>query len=81
MVAIKPRSKPRPEEGKSIQPNEQLERLTNLVALLLVKGESQSEKIRTLVAVGYSGPEIAQLIGTTTNAVNVALHRIRQKKA
>lgn len=79
MAAKKPRARSTPEPGNG-QPTEQLERLTNLVALLLVKGESQSEKIRTLAAVGYSGPEIAHLLGTTANAVNVALHRIRKGK-
>ena len=75
----KPKGKSTQEPG-NFQPTEQFERLTNLVALLLVKGESQSEKIRTLAAVGYSASEIAHLLGTTANAVNVALHRIRQKK-
>jgi DNA-directed RNA polymerase specialized sigma24 family protein len=79
MAARKPRARST-QEPANIEPTEQLERLTNLVALLLVKGESQSEKIRTLAAVGYSAPEIAHLLGTTANAVNVALHRIRQKK-
>jgi DNA-binding CsgD family transcriptional regulator len=56
-----------------------LQRLTNLVALLLVKGESQTEKIRTLATAGYSNTEIASLLGTTANSVNVALHRLRKK--
>ncbi len=80
MASRKPRDKSKP-AVESTQSNQQLERLTNLVALLLVKGESQSEKIRTLAAVGYSAPEIAHMLGTTANAVNVALHRIRQRKA
>jgi len=55
-----------------------LTRLTNLVALLLVKGEPQSEQIRTLAAAGYGNSEIAGLLGLTPNAVNVALHRLRR---
>ena len=33
-------------------------RLTNLVALLLVKGENQTEKIKTLSAAGYPVGEL-----------------------
>jgi DNA-directed RNA polymerase specialized sigma24 family protein len=57
-----------------------LERLTRLVALLLVKGEPQAEQIRTLAAAGYGNSEIASLLGLTPNAVNIAMHRIRRKR-
>lgn len=57
-----------------------LERLTNLVALLLVKGEPQADQIRTLAGAGYGNSEMATLLGLTPNAVNVALHRIRRKR-
>ena len=56
-----------------------LDRLTDLVALLLVKGESQPEKIRCLDAVGYTPGEIASLLGVTPNAVRVALHRLKKR--
>ena len=55
-------------------------RLTRLLALLVVKGESQAEKIQMLSAVGFANTEIAELLGTTANAINVALHRLRTKK-
>ena len=55
-------------------------RLSDLVALLLVKGEPQNEKCRMLSVAGYSAPEIAALVGMTANAVNVALHRLRKNK-
>lgn len=57
-----------------------LTRLTNLVALLVVKGESQADQIRTLAAAGFGNSEIAGLLGLTPNAVNVALHRLRRRK-
>jgi DNA-binding NarL/FixJ family response regulator len=57
-----------------------LSRLTNLVALLLVKGEPQPDQIRTLAAAGYRNNEIASLLGLTPNAVNVALHRLRRSR-
>lgn len=56
------------------------DRLTNLVALLLVKGEPQVDQIRTLAAAGFSNTEIAQLLGLTANNVNVALHRLRKRQ-
>lgn len=58
----------------------QIERIMGLLALLLVKGEKQPDKIRALAAVGFQNMEIARLLGVTSNTVNVALHRIRKKK-
>lgn len=68
-------------KGESVNAGEagSLGRLTDLVALLLVKGESQPEKIRCLDAVGYTPAEIASLLGTTPNAVSIALHRLKKK--
>ena len=60
--------------------NEQMEKLTRLLALLVVKGESQPEKIKLLAGAGFTNIEIAQLLGLTGNAVNVALHRLRSKR-
>jgi DNA-directed RNA polymerase specialized sigma24 family protein len=57
-----------------------LDRLTNLAALLLVKGEPKPEQIRILAAAGFGNSEIATLLGLTSNAVNVALHRSRRKQ-
>lgn len=57
-----------------------LRRLTDLVALLLIKGESQIEKFRLLAAAGYSATEIASMVGCSANAVSVALHRLKKKK-
>ena len=65
------------EAGSSTQ---QLDRLTRLLALLVIKGESQSEKIQLLSGAGFANTEIAQLLGVTANAVNVTLHRLRSKK-
>lgn len=58
----------------------QLEKITRLLALLAVKGESQPEKIKVLSGAGFSNVEIAELLGLTPNAVNVALHRVRAKR-
>jgi hypothetical protein len=63
----------------SLAGEDPLHRLTNLVALLLVKGEPQPDQIRILAAAGYRNTEIAALLGLTSNAVKVALYRMRSK--
>lgn len=55
-------------------------RIADLVALLLVKGESQPEKVRSLAAVGYTPSEISGLLGITANAVSITLHRLKKAK-
>jgi hypothetical protein len=57
-----------------------LARLTNLVALLLVKGEPQPDQVNTLLRAGFTNTEIARLLGMTPNAANVAIHRLRKKR-
>lgn len=79
MVARK-KAKKSPAAGQSEGGTPQLERLTRLLALLVVKGESQAEKIQLLSGAGFANTEIADLLGLTPNAVNVALHRLRSKK-
>jgi DNA-directed RNA polymerase specialized sigma24 family protein len=59
---------------------DQVERLIKLLALLLIKGEPQSDQLRTLVGAGFSNTEISRLLGLTPNAVNVALHRMRKRE-
>lgn len=54
-----------------------LERIVNLAALLVVRGESQESKIRTLSGAGFSPSEIANLLGTTSNTVSVTLSKAR----
>lgn len=71
--------KAKPNEIESPSIGTDIRRLTNVAALLLVKGESQPEKIRALAAAGYSNTEIATLLGITANAVAITLHRLRAK--
>ncbi len=61
-------------------PERQIGRVANLLALLLVKGELQPEKIRVLSAVGYANTEIAELLGMTANAITVSLYQQRRRK-
>ena len=52
---------------------------TRLIAIGLVNGKPQKEQIRLLSIAGMSPKEIADLIGTTPNTVNVALSTLRKK--
>jgi hypothetical protein len=57
------------------------ERLTNLLAMLLVKDlEMQADKISLLSRAGFKTPEIAGLLGTTTNTVSVQVSNEKRKK-
>lgn len=57
-----------------------LETLTKLMAIALVNGKNQKEQIRLLSMAGIGPKEIADLIGTTPNTVNVALTSLRKGK-
>lgn len=57
---------------------DQLARIANLLALLLVRGEGQADKILTLSAAGYSPAEIAGMLGTTSNAVSVTVYKAKK---
>jgi transcriptional regulator len=54
-----------------------LERIVNLAALFVVRGESQQNQILTLSGAGFSSSEIANLLGTTANTVSVTLSKER----
>lgn len=56
------------------------ERLTNILALLLVKGEPPNDQLIILSSLGYSNNEIAKLLNIKPNSVKVALFRIRKQK-
>ncbi len=58
----------------------QLERIANLLALLVTHGKPQMEQIAVLSGAGYSSAEIAQLVGTTRNTVSVALSQMKSRK-
>jgi DNA-binding NarL/FixJ family response regulator len=74
-------SQKRKAESTSDQPVPSgLSRLTNLIALLLIKGEPQPDQVSALVRAGFSNTEIAGLLGMTPNAVNVAVHRLRRSR-
>jgi hypothetical protein len=57
----------------------ELKKMNTLLALLVTKGNSQSEKIEMLSRVGFTPKEIADYIGTTSNTVSVALNAMKKK--
>jgi DNA-directed RNA polymerase specialized sigma24 family protein len=80
-VVPRNKAKKSPAGARSESGAPQLDRLIRLLALLVVKGEPQAEKIQHLSGAGFANTEIAILLGLTPNAVNVALHRLRSKKS
>jgi CRP-like cAMP-binding protein len=55
-------------------------RLVNLLGMLLVRDKKQTEQITLLNQVGFRPVEIAALLGTTPNTVNVELSNQRRQK-
>lgn len=58
----------------------QLRRVANLLGLLATKDMSETERVGTLNAAGFSNVEIANLLGKDTNAVGVALFNYKRAK-
>lgn len=57
-----------------------LNQLTKLSAIQLVMGKPQRQQIALLDAAGFAPKDIADLLATTRNTVNVVLHSIRKTK-
>jgi DNA-directed RNA polymerase specialized sigma24 family protein len=58
----------------------ELRLIKRLLAQNLLVGESQTKQIAKLNAIGFKPKEIAEILGTTANTVNVALNRQRKSK-
>ncbi|MGH9739507.1 MAG: hypothetical protein ACRD4X_13125 [Candidatus Acidiferrales bacterium] len=59
------------------------ERISRLLAGLLlrdIEDGDQLRKIARLKACGFGNSEIAEMLGTTANTINVAVHSLRRKK-
>jgi DNA-directed RNA polymerase specialized sigma24 family protein len=57
----------------------ELRRITKLLVLIATKDQKQKDQIRLLDSMKFQPKEIAELLGTTSNTVNVALHSMRKK--
>jgi len=58
-----------------------LEKIIRLLAITAVQGRRQKEQIKMLSQAGFEPREIADLLGTTSNTVRVALVAIRKERS
>ncbi len=58
----------------------ELKTIKKLLAYNLVTGIKQTEQISKLNSMGFQQKEIAEILGTTSNTVNVALNRLKKSK-
>lgn len=59
--------------------SKKIDTFNRLLAISLVNGKRQRDQIRLLSVAGMGPKEIADLIGTTPNTVNVALTALRKE--
>lgn len=69
---------PAPSAEQSVGLEAAFHRIANLLALALTKGESETGKVQTMTAAGYSIAEVAQLLGKKPNTVSAILYAARQ---
>jgi hypothetical protein len=58
---------------------ERLDKLIRIVALSSIKGLTSTEKISLLHQAGFGPKDIADIVGTTSNVVNVRLSEMRKR--
>jgi DNA-directed RNA polymerase specialized sigma24 family protein len=59
---------------------QEFKEIAQLLAILVKRDTLQSTVIKEMGEVGMSPKRIAELLGTSTNTVNVALHHARKNK-
>lgn len=59
----------------------ELKMIKKLLAQNLLSEATQTEQISKLNSIGFQPKEIAEILGTTSNTVNVALNRLRKSMA
>lgn len=59
-----------------------LERIGRILAGILLKdvGDDQTQKIALLKGCGFANVEIAKMLGTSANNVNVRVHSLRKRR-
>jgi DNA-directed RNA polymerase specialized sigma24 family protein len=68
------------EERQLNEITKRLDRLIRIVALSSTKGYTSTERIYLLSQAGFGPKEIAEMIGTTQNVVNVRLSEMRKRR-
>jgi DNA-directed RNA polymerase specialized sigma24 family protein len=56
----------------------ELQQIKKLLVVLCTKNQAQKEQIKILSNANFQPKEIAELIGTTVNTVNVTLSRLKK---
>ena len=59
---------------------EKLDQMLRVLTISVTSGLKQKEQIALLDRVGFTPKDIAGLLGTTSNTVNVALNALRKAK-
>ncbi len=59
---------------------QELKIIKKLLAQNILSGETQTKQISKLNSLGFQPKEIAEILGTTPNTVNVALSKLRKSK-
>ncbi len=57
----------------------ELKSIKRLLSIVVAKGMTQREQVAALSRVGFGPKEIADLLGTTSNTVNVTLAKLRKQ--
>lgn len=69
---------PAPAEDQTVGLEAAFRRIASLLALALVKGESETGKVQTMTAAGFSIAEVAQLLDKRPNTVSAILYAARK---
>jgi len=59
---------------------QELKTIKRLLAYSLLTGDTQTKQISELDSIGFQPKEIAEILRTSANTVNVALNRLRKSK-
>lgn len=68
------------EEERFNEIAKRLDKLIRIVALSSTKGYTSTERISLLSQAGFGPKEIAEMIGTSQNVVNVRLSEMRKRR-
>jgi DNA-directed RNA polymerase specialized sigma24 family protein len=61
--------------------SKKLDRLIRIMALSVTRGLTTTEKISMLHQAGFTPTEIAEILGTSRNVVNVRLSEMRRRRS
>ena len=68
------------DDAQLVQISKKLDVLTRLVALIAVKSLEENRQVEILSDAGFAPKDMAGILGTTSNAVSIRLHRIKKRR-